>query len=68
MSSDGLRVLRVLDFEPAGAVALVDAEFTLRHDTFQILSANLPEECFTLTLDVLGIDNSSEKTFLDELM
>jgi len=23
-----LRILRVLDFEPAGAVALVDAEFT----------------------------------------
>lgn len=46
-------------FEPADAVAFVDAVFTLRHDSFQIMPANLLKEILPASLDMLGVEDSN---------
>jgi len=48
-----LRILRILDFQPTDAVALVDAQLALRHNPFQIVVANFFKQKAIATI-VLG--------------
>jgi hypothetical protein len=61
-----LRILRIFYFEPANAVAFVNAVFALRNNPFQIVVTDFFEQQLTFSFDVLSVDDSFWLVPLDQ--
>jgi hypothetical protein len=63
-----LRILRVLDLLPPYSVVLINPEFPLGNNSFQIPPADFLEQTDALIFDVLGVDDRVTPTALDQFV
>ena len=55
MPSLGLEIGWIFELQPAGCVVFINAEFSLRHNSFKVAGANFREKALPVLLDVLRL-------------